>query len=380
VVGSVFITPALTKEGVTNMLQNIEGARQKMLEEIADLKEAIKLLNFKTQGFLKGLQGEIETIEEKFSRQIDKAKSTLDIRLAKINKEYSEIVTKVSDKYTNQIMEKQKEILTLEKNKNQTNGEIEHAEAEIKTAAVNKDDSAEQKWKEKRSEFKNQLPEITSKIKILGKEVADIEENRKKEMFQLKQDSDIKIKDAKKDLVEIETSRDAQILVCRKEMEKIEELTSNIITKVDSLAKNLEGLILEFNELGIKQKRTETLLIYMPFYLSGYQVKTYKRYTYLAPSTLSDGGFGTRLKAVGKTKISQIFQPRYRKITSILNKFIALLNEDIVFSREMSEACLKANLTEMQSAREAIKKGLNALKEKGWLSEREVESFSQALS
>jgi len=245
---------------------------------------------------------------------------------------------------------------------------------------VNKDDLAEQKWKEKRSELKNQLPEMASKIKTLEKEVADIEENRKKEMFQLKQDSDTKIKDAKKALVEIETSRDAQISVCRKEMEKIEELTSNIITKVDSLAKNREGLILEFNELGIKQKRTETLLVYMPFYLSGYQVKTNKRYTYLSSSTLSDGGLGTRLKAVGKTKISQIFQPRYRKITSILNKFIALLNEDIVFSREMSEACLKANLTEMQSSREGIKNGLNSLKEKGWLSEKEVELYSQALS
>jgi hypothetical protein len=376
----VLITPALNEDGVSKMLQNVENTRLKLAEELADLNEIIKLLNSRTQESQASLREEIKAVEKKFSVQIQKAKTTLESKVAKINKDYADEVTRVSNKFEQKITDLQKDLLKLEKSKEQLDAEIEHVEAEIKTSAINKDDSAEKKWKERRNELKDQRPEIDSKLKETEKQIQEIEDERTTELLQLKQDNDAKIKQASKELLEIEASRDAETKICQNEMEKIEELTANLIEKIDELAKNREAVMLEFDELGFRQQRINSSLVYMPFYLSCYQSKENKRYICLSPSCVSDGGLGARLKAVGKTKISQLFQPRSRKIVSILNSFIALLDENIVFNREISEACLKTNLLQMEKAQEAIKNGLNKLKAQGWLSDSELETFNQAVA
>ncbi|GAH07490.1 unnamed protein product, partial [marine sediment metagenome] len=203
----------------------------------------------------------------------------------------------------------------------------------------------------------------------------NIEDKRKNELFHLKQNFDAKTKKANKVITEIEASRDAKIKTYSAAEEKIEDLTTNIIEKINELAKNREEVILEFDELGIRQRKANVLLVYLPFYLSCFQRKSAKRYIYLVPSAVSDQCFSARLKALGKARISQLLQPRFDKLTSILNSFMCLLDENIVFNREISEACMKANLLQMKKAQEIVRKGLSKLNEQGWVSNSEFESF-----
>ena len=177
----------------------------------------------------------------------------------------------------------------------------------------------EQKWKEKRSELKKEIPEIIKKTKALTEQIREIEENKKRAIFQLKSENDAKIKEASKDLMAIETSRDAEISIFQREMEKPEELTANIIKQMDQLAKMREATIAEFENLGIQQKNVNPSLVHMPFYLVCYQSGSNRRYTFFAPSFVGSVGVGAKLRsAMGKMKISQLFQPRSKKIVSIL--------------------------------------------------------------
>jgi hypothetical protein len=378
---AVLVTPALNEEGVLKMLQNIESTRLKLSEDLADLKETIKLLNSKSLESQADLREEIKAVENEFGVKIRKAKAILDDKVSEINKAYADEVAVVSNRFERKITGLQTDLVKCEKEKGQLDEEIEHVESEIKTSAINKDDSAEQKWKEKRNELKDQRPEIASKLKETQKLIDEEEEAKKTSLFQLMQDNEAKIREVSKDLLEIESAQDAEIKVFRNEIEKIEDLTSNIIEKVNELSKNREEKMLEFDQLGIRQKRTDHLLVYMPFYLSCYHSKSAKRYTYLAPSDVSDGGLSARLKALGKIKISQLFQPKYKRISSILNSFIGLMDENIVFSRETSEACLKANILQIEkSAQDSVRSGLNKLKEQGWLSESEFEEFNQVFT
>ena len=377
IVDAVLITPGLDEPEVLRMLQNVDNARLNLIDELACLNEIIKLLNSKAQESQAILRKEIIATEKIFSVQIPKIKSILESKVAKINKEYSGEVHRVSNKFEQKITVLQKDVLKLEKIKSQLDDEIEHVEREIKTSAINKNEAAEKKWKEKHNELKDKLPLLTSRFKQLEKQIREIEDNRKNQLFQLRHDSDDRIKEASKDLIEIEAARDAEIKICQNEMEKIEELTSNIIKKVDELAKNREAVLLEFDELGIRLQRVEFSLIYMPFYLFCYQSKSDKRYIYLAPSSVSDCNLGTKLKSVGKKRINQLFQPRYKKSISILNGFIELLNENIVFSHEISDACSRASLLTKEKAQEEVIRGLISLKEQKWLSNSEFESFNK---
>ncbi|MCW4029006.1 MAG: hypothetical protein NWE92_05090 [Candidatus Bathyarchaeota archaeon] len=379
VTDAVFVSPSKDKDAIIDMLEKVENQRLKFLEDIADLSEIIKLLNLRSQEAQFDLREQIRLTEEKFGAKIKKVKAVVDDSVAKLNKAYTNEVKEISSNYGVKITALQTEVVKFEKSKELLEADIERVESEIKTAAINKDDTAEGKWKEKRSELKDKRPELDSNLKQLKKEILSVEDDRKNELFQLKQKNDSEINEAKRDLYEVEAARDAEVKVYQNEIEKIEELTSNIIVKVDELAKNRERIVIEFDALSVKQKRQEYSLIYMPLYLACYQAKAQKRYGYVAPSVVSSGGFSARLKSLGKTKISQFFQLRYKKTILILNNFIKLLDEDVVFSRETFEACLKTNMLQGKN-QEAILEGLGKLKEQDWLSSREFEEFSEAVS
>jgi len=181
--------------------------------------------------------------------------------------------------------------------------------------------------------------------------------------------------------VEIESTRDAKIKIYEEEMEKFEELTSGIIEQIDKLANLRETSIADFDKLGIRQKMRKGRLVYVPFYLACYQSESRKRYVHFPPSIVSNIGFSVKIKgALGKAKIKQLLQPRSKTIVSLLNKFPLLMEQNAVFNREMTEACVKVNIVRTKDLCESIKIWLEKLKEEGWFSEKAYESFCQTLT
>ena len=377
VVDSVIITPAKGKTEIISMTKELQKLQSNFLGDLTELNELIKLLNLKTNNFLEMLRKKVAETEEKYSKPIKKAKVALEKLTARINKRYTKRITKASNQFEKKAVAAQKKFITLEKTKAHLTSEIEHCEAEIKTAEINKNDVAEQKWKEKRSELKEKLPEVSKEIRELSERINGIEESRKQTIFQLESENDAEIKGASKDLLAIESSRDAELNVFQKEMEKLEEWADTIIKQIDQLAKLREATNAEFDSLGVQGKKDKPSLIYMPFYLVRYQSKENVRYTFFSPSVISSLGVVTKLKsAIGKAKISQLFEPRSKKIISILNKFAILLNEDVAFCRQINEACRKANLLELENLRQSVIAGLGQLRKAEWLSEQEFKSFS----
>ena len=321
---SVLISPASDESRINSILKDLENSRSKIKQELKNLNESIKAVNAKSQQFLNVLRDEIKNTEEKYFGQISAARKAQEEKKSEINKEYTRKVTEASSSFERDIVSIHKEVIKLEKTRDELNSEIDKVENEIKTATVNKDDEAEQKWKEKRNELKKKIPDLNSEIENLQLGIQEIEEKKKKELFELKEENDEKLKEAGNELRETESSRDAEIKILQNEMEKIEELTSVITSKIDKLTKIREANLTDFQNLGIQQERATNLLVRMPFYLLSYQSKENKRYSYFPPCFVNSLTLSARLKAVGKKKISQIFQPRSEKITSILNKFMDL--------------------------------------------------------
>jgi len=380
VVDSVLISPTNNEAAILAITQNLENMRSKLAAEVTELNGIIKLVNRTTQEFLSMLRGEVKKTEERFVKPIEAAKAVLENKTAQINQEYTEKITVTSNQFEQEILVSQKELVALEKTKEQLAAEIERCEAEIKTAAVNKDSISEQEWKEKKGELKKENSEIHKKTEAVAAKIRKTEENKQHTLFQLKAESDAKIKEAAKDVINVESARDAETRIFRGEMEKLEELTTNIIKQINQAAKMREATVAEFDNLGVPHKKLKQALVHMPFYLIRHQSGPNRRYTFFAPSFVGNVGVSARLRsAIGKMKISQLLQPRSKSIVSVLNKFAVLLEEDVAFGSEINEACSKANLLEAENLRQSIAAGLNKLKEDGWLSEQERESLSQML-
>jgi len=377
----VTVSPALNESSIVSIMEELQNLKSKLVEELNALYSAMKLINAKTESFMKAIRNEIKKIEEELRKKIEKCKASMTEEVEEIRREYDEEVTEYSKTVEEELFSLQQEKIKLEKTREQLTKEIDHCEAEIKTCAINKDDVSERKWRQKKNKLKKQLSETETKAKELNKNIKKVKDEKNLKIFELKSERDAKIKEATKDLVEIESSRDAKIRIYQEEMEKFEELTSSVIDQIDKLAKLREKSIDEFDKLGVPQKRRKRLLIYMPFYLACYQSESGKRYVYFPPSIVTNVSFSVKFKgALGKIKIKQLLQPRFKKIVSFLSNFPLLMGQNAVFNREMNEACAKANLMRTKESRESIKEGLEMLKEEGWFSEKKYESFSQMLT
>jgi len=377
----VVVSPTLDENTITSTIGKLKELKTRFTREINALYTSMKVLNKKTESFVKAIKEEIKETEEKFDREIEKLKAVINGKVDEIRREYDENLTEVSKNFEEELLDLQQEKIKLEKIKEQLNSEIEHCEAEIKTCAVNKDDVGERKWREEKDGLKKELSQTEAKIRELERKIKKVEEDKSLKIFKLKSERNAKIKEASKDLVDIEASRDAKIKIYQNEMEKLEELTSSIIKQIDKLAKMREASVAEFDKLGIKKKGTKNALVYMPFYMACYQSDSGKRYVPFPPSFANSVSFSVKFKgALGKVKIKHLLQPRSKKMVSLLNKFPALMEQNAVFKREMDEACVKANILRTESMLESVRIGLERLKEEGWFSDKEYEAFNKLLT
>lgn len=376
----VVVSPTLDESSIFSIMEGLQNLKSKFVEEVNTLYTSMKLINAKTENFLKVIRNEIKEVKERFSGEIEKCKASIAEKVDEIRREYDEKVTEFSKEVEGELLNLQQEKIKLEKTKEQLVAEIEHCKAEIKTCAINKDDIGGRRWKEERDKIKKKLSETEAKIKELDGKIKEKKEEKELKIFELKSECNTKIKEVAKDLVEVESSRDAKIRIHEEEMEKLEELTSSLIEQIDKLAKLREASIAEFDNLGIQQKRKKHALICMPFYLACYQSESGRRYVHFPPSVVNSISFSVKIKALGKAKIKQLLQPRSKTIVSLLNKFLLLMEQNAVFNREMNEACAKADILRIKDLRESIRNGLDKICVEGWFSEKEYESFSQMLT
>jgi hypothetical protein len=100
-----------------------------------------------------------------------------------------------------------------------------------------------------------------------------------------------------------------------------------------------------------------------------------------SPSAANSIGFITKLKgALGKARVKQLLVPRFKAITTFLNRFPALIERDAALEREINETGDKVDMLKTNAIREQIGNGLKSLKEEGWLSEKEYEAFAETYS
>jgi hypothetical protein len=101
----------------------------------------------------------------------------------------------------------------------------------------------------------------------------------------------------------------------------------------------------------------------------------------LAPSTPSTLSFSTIFKgALGISKIKQLFIPRFKTISVLIDKAQLLTKQDSLLNSQISDLGEKNNFLNTFSVRENIAKGLSYLKDAGWLSDKENQSLNNKLA
>jgi DNA repair exonuclease SbcCD ATPase subunit len=376
---TVLLAPTLDKASIFAKNLELENLRTEFTKETKILSKGMKLLNTTTKRYIDTIRNEIEEVKAEFNKKLEKRKPAVKERVEKIHEQHNKQVTRISKRFEKEIYRLQQEKVRLEKTKSLRLSKIERCKTEIETCVVKKDSAGERRWKERLEQHKKELPKIEKELKDAEEKTREPENAKKREISKLKAECESRVDEAMWALREIEASRDAKIQIHKQEAEKLEEQTASIISQMDKLTKLTEVTLNQLSKLGIKQKRDKYTLVDMPFYVVGYRVNSKKHYAVFPPSVANSMSFSVKVKTLGRAKIKQLLVQRSAAITSLINKFPTIMEQNVVFEREINEAGVKANILQTENLRESVRNGLERLKEEGWLSEEEHKTFNQTI-
>ncbi|MEM2119203.1 MAG: hypothetical protein QW840_03650, partial [Candidatus Bathyarchaeia archaeon] len=306
---------------VSPVLQELENLRKEFTVDIDNLHESLKQASKVTRNFVKILRSEIRTIKEEYGEQIRKQQANVKPKISQINEEYDSQTTQLIKNYKKQLAPLQKEKVRLEKSKEQLLSRIERCQFEAKARKAAKDSIGEKKWEEKAKESKKEVSRIENEIKEIERKIKEIEENKQVETIRLKTERENRIKDAEKDILELEAARDAKTQSYEQEIEKLENLTAALVQKISETAKLRETDLANIERLGIAQKRQNTAMLFIPFYLACYTAEGQKRYVVFSPSTVNSVGIGAKIKSVfGGAKLKALFTERFKTMSLLLHR------------------------------------------------------------
>lgn len=82
---------------------------------------------------------------------------------------------------------------------------------------------------------------------------------------------------------------------------------------------------------------------------------------------------------MGISKIKEIFTPRFKAISALIEKVQTLTKQDSMLDQQIMDLGERNNLLKNELARSNISKGLVYLKDAGWLSYKEHQFLSNSL-
>jgi hypothetical protein len=376
------LKPIIDDSSISRVVQQIEDLHVFVQNDIDNLNKSMKLLNNATQNYVKELHDVARVVREEFDLKIKAEKDRVTPIINDLKEEYNVRITGLTKNYESQRGAVQKEIVKLQKEEERTEEKIKHYKEEANKQADEDKPAVEKKYKEKINEAKKYLGEIEDKLKDAEDSLKNVEERRGLETIKLKDQLEVKTKEANIRLSELEAARDSKLLIHKQEKEQMEAQSKQITDHVGKSLKLREADMDQFTRFsaGPNQGRNGKTVLYIPFYVTCYQAEQQKRYMVLPPSAAATIGLTAKLRgAFGGSKIKELLSPRFKALSMLTNTVNQLMETNAVFEHGLHESGVKANILDVPSFAEEIKKGLAQLKTEGWFSDKEFEAVSQKL-
>jgi hypothetical protein len=374
------LTPTLDEAALLIAVRELDNLHASLQASVENLYECVKLVDKTTRQYVKELHDKARNVKEDFAIEIKEEEKNVAPRISHIKEDYDFQINSMAKSYEKQYLPIQQEKAKLENSKERALARIEQYKLEAKAHADKGHSATEQKWNEKADKTRKEISAIENQVKQAEKSLKDLEEKRSLETFKIKEEMETKIAATRENLRDLEAARDAKIQICDQEIQKLEELSKMKNEQLSLTSRLLESNMNQFGTLGVKKNSgpDECILYYMPFYVICFQSESKKRYITLPPSVVSTVGVFTVLKgAFGMAKIRSLLVPRFKTITAFMDSIQALTEQNPVFKAEIDESGAKNNMVASVEVRENIKKGLEFLKNEGWLSDKEADAVAQ---
>ena len=374
--------PALEEKIISSQLAEIDKLQSAFKVDGLRLPECLKLLNKTTSQYVTELDYAAQAVRDETNAKIKAQEELVNPKIIKLNKEYKHQMSQAAKGFD-------EDLESLEKLKAKTIKAINNAERNLNLCQRERKSQSEKnhlvyekRWKEKTSQTKKELGTLKKELNRLTKNIKNISKQKRTETSKLQFELEAEIRSARKPLRDLDAACDTKMLTIKQETEKLLKQEKPVIDGINYAIKLTEIINAKFEMLGIREQQLKTpALFYIPFYIICYKAGTAWRYVFLPPSVTSAISFSAKLKgAFGMSKIKDLFIPRFKAITALIDKCQILVEQETSLENQIRVLGEKTNLLSTDLVPARITKGLIYLKHEGLLSEKEYQALSNSLA
>lgn len=375
------LTPKLGQSEVLVTLSELEKQQTTFEEDANALPECLRQINKLTSQYVTELDYAAQAIKDEAAAKIKAQEEIINPQIAKLNSDYKKRITMVARGYDEEIESLKKEKDRTEKTISSNEEKIKFFQREAQSQARQNHFAFEKRWRIKGDKTKKEVDGLRKQLSKLGKNISNLNRQKNDELNRLSIKLDIEIKVARQPLVDLQTACDAKMLFFKQQIEHLFKLEKAVAEGVYDAIKEREVLNSRFEILGIKDSQLKyPVLFYVPFYLVCFQAGLSRRYFFVPPSQTTPVGFSVRLKgAFGMSKIKELFVPRFKAISALIDGCVLLIRQDTAFETEIDLLGEKNNFLNKPGDVDSISKGLVYLQHEGKLSEKEYQALSSIL-
>jgi hypothetical protein len=376
------ILPALKEVEVTKVVDQIEALQLEFKEKTERLKQLPELISKATNGFIEGFNFESKATTEEAEAKIKAQREVVNPKIEKLTQEYKKQVEQLEKGIDKEQDPLEKQKVRIKKTIKERETNIEHYGKQAKLQAQRGNKRSEDSLKRKVKREQQELDELQSQYKKIEKELKKLTEQKTDDSLKLKQEFDKKVQIERKPISTLETLRDEKQESFKQESKKLEELTKLVLEELDSFIIQQEKLLTNTKPLNFETdaKIKNNSIIYVPFYIAAYsKINTNtKRYIVFPPSLASSLGFSSKLKgALGRAKIKNLLDERFKAISNLGEKLQIETSTNSELEMQIETLTQKNNILNMKTS---LTSGLLLLKEEGWLSETDYQTFLSTLN
>ena len=376
----VMLKPTIRSREIQDSIRQLTTLKNKIKTDIKNLDKGMKLLNIATARRVKAIKDEIKKARETHHKRVKRAKLTSMRRIQQIQSQYNRKIMRASKKFQKRLLQLRKNQVKLRKALKNLKKEAKRCETRLKYSRRHNRKRSEHQWNLKLKRLNTKLSTFHHHIQVNTRRIRDSENAQKLELARQRIQCLARIASANKKFRDLEGSEQAEIIMKRQEIATLEHVSRYITKAMQETIQKKRLFNAQFDEIALPRGRNSYRLVYIPFYLLRYEKGERKRYDLYPPSIAGDIGLLTKMKgSIGAAKVKAMLQPRSEAISKFFNQIPALLEKKPMLEKSLTEEGIRNSILLQNNMRTSVRKGLEELKDRNWISKNELQKISKIL-
>jgi hypothetical protein len=376
----VLLQPTINRHEIQDSIKQLTTLKNKIKSDIKNIDKGMRLLNTATTRRVKAIKDEIKNTRKMHHKNVKRAKLTSMRRIQQIQSQYNQKIMRASKKFQKKLIQLHKNQVKLRKNLKNLKKETKRCKTRLQYSKRHNRARSEHQWTLKLKRLSKKLSTLRHQIQVNAKRIRDSENTQKLELAKQRIKCCKRIASASKKFRDLEGSEQAEIIMKRQEIATLEHVSRYITKAMQQTIQKKRLFNAQFDEITLARGRKSCRLVYIPFYLLRYEKGERKRYDLYPPSVAGDIGLLTKMTgSIGAAKVKAMLQPRSETIAKFFDQIPALLEKKPMLEKSLTEEGIRNSILLQKNMRTSVRKGLEELKDRNWISKNELQKISKIL-